>query len=508
MSGDLAPTSRDLVAVATTHDKWIGATLAETYKVVSLLGEGGMGAVYRALHTRLPGAEFAVKVLTADSLKTGEAAVRFMREAEISVKLRHPHIVEVFDFNKTAEGDLYIVMEMLEGQTLYDRMHSGKRLGLGAVVEIVKQTASALAAAHKRGVIHRDLKPSNIFLCHHGDSERWVKVVDFGISKMIGSQNTLTGERRILGTPWYMSPEQVRGQSDLMDGRTDVFALGCIAYEMLCGRKAFDADSIATALYKVAHEAPPPIRIGNPAIPPAVEAVLMRALAKDLNLRTQSVDRFARELEQAIAVSRTQPDLEALPAQDQHAHAAAVAAAGLPSSELAPLGHYPGMTGPQLPAQGPGGAPLQTGRGFAPMAEVGPVTASQPVKRSLAVPIAIVVLGVGMGALAAAMILAKGKDPASGSASQATTIDGKREGSATTTATPSKATTKAKLALPETHPPDTKIATPSAGAGSGTAAAGSASGGAASSAATHDDDAKASRGDADSTRAAARRKAA
>ncbi|MGZ3446204.1 MAG: serine/threonine-protein kinase, partial [Myxococcaceae bacterium] len=186
----------------------VGAVVAETYRIEGLLGRGGMGAVWAAEHLRLPGKHVAVKVLLDAAAGGDEMLQRFRREAEIASRLGHPNIVEVLDFNTLPSGQPYIVLEYLQGETLAARV-AGGRLQLEEALAITRQIGSALQAAHRAGVVHRDLKPDNVFLCTpEEDMPTKVKVLDFGISKIRGSQSLRTQDAILMGTPQYMSPEQ------------------------------------------------------------------------------------------------------------------------------------------------------------------------------------------------------------------------------------------------------------------------------------------------------------
>jgi serine/threonine-protein kinase len=254
-----------------------------------------MSEVYEARHARLPGG-FAVKVLTGEAEPGSVALERFRREAEIVASLRHPNIVQVIDFNQTEDGVPYMVMELLEGADLATELARGGRMPLSRVLGIVEQSASALAAAHGRDVVHRDLKPQNLFLVPAGPGRDLVKVLDFGISK-VRTAPTLTGDGSLLGTPQYMAPEQIRGQPEDVDGRTDQFALAAIAYEALAGRPAFGADSSPAAMDRVMNLEPPPID----GVPEPVNTVLRRGLAKRREERFVSVQELAQALTTAAA---------------------------------------------------------------------------------------------------------------------------------------------------------------------------------------------------------------
>jgi serine/threonine protein kinase len=291
-----------------------GAVLSGTYRIERRIGRGGMGDVYLASHARLPG-RFAVKVLLDDLAGNQEAFARFCREAEIMSQLRHPNIVQIFDFDTAPDGRPFFVMEYLEGRDLETRLAGGVPLPLPMVVRIVGAIGSALGAAHSHGVVHRDLKPANVFLATvDGQTDEVVKVLDFGISK-VRSAARLSGTKDLLGTPPYMAPEQARGLHDSVDGRTDQFALGAIAYRMLTGRDPFEGDNPASLLYQVVHEAPPPLSSLAPADwdPAPLQAVLDRALAKQPEDRWGGMMEFARAFE--VAAERTLVGTGASPAR-------------------------------------------------------------------------------------------------------------------------------------------------------------------------------------------------
>ena len=274
----------------------VGAVVGETYRIQSLIGRGGMGAVWAAEHLRLPGKHVAVKVLLDAAAGGDEMLQRFRREAEIASRLGHPNIVEVLDFNTLPTGQPYIVLEYLQGETLAGRLASG-RLQLDEALAISRQIGSALQAAHRAGVVHRDLKPDNVFLCTpEEDVPTRVKVLDFGISKIRGSQSLRTQDAILMGTPQYMSPEQATGKNTAVDARTDVFALGAIVYEMLGGQPAFAGGSLAEVVYRVVHGQPTPLHELAPALPDNVLTAVERALQKDPASRPQDIGAFILEL--------------------------------------------------------------------------------------------------------------------------------------------------------------------------------------------------------------------
>jgi len=274
--------------------------LADTYVLGRLMNRGGMGDVFEATHARLPG-RYAVKILRAELVGNREAFARFCREAEVMSELRHPNVVQIFDFNTTPDGRPYFVMEHLEGRDLETRLVQSGPLPLPAAVRVVEAVASALAIAHAHGIVHRDLKPANIFLVTiDGQVDELVKVLDFGISKIRSSGTLLSSPTDMLGSPAYMSPEQARGASEV-DGRSDEFALGAITFRMLTGYDPFTGDDIASLLYQVVHEEAPPLARYLPAHwdTRALQAVLDRALAKDPAHRFGGMMEMARAFEAA-----------------------------------------------------------------------------------------------------------------------------------------------------------------------------------------------------------------
>jgi eukaryotic-like serine/threonine-protein kinase len=287
------------------HGLLVGQQLSDTYRIVRQLAHGGMGAIYEAVHLRLGGKRYAIKVLASRYASNPDAVARFRREALITSGLRNEHIVEVHDFN--VDGGLaYLVMELLVGEDLASRLTQSRSLSIDAITRILAQVVVALDAAHRARIVHRDLKPQNIFLCARDGRDDYVKVLDFGVSKLLDSSTMLTAEYALLGTPFYMAPEQAQGSSRDLDGRADVFALGAILWELLTGRMAFAAPTLSGALYKVCMVDPPDVHTVRPDVPPAVSMVLRRALAKDPAVRTPDVMTLGREF--AAAARGVAPD--------------------------------------------------------------------------------------------------------------------------------------------------------------------------------------------------------
>jgi serine/threonine protein kinase len=281
----------------------VGSLLNGTYRLERVIAEGGMGVVYEAQHVRLP-RRFAVKILgkPVDSDTTVTTLARFRREAEIASTLAHPHIVEVFDYQVAEVGAPYLVMELLDGEDLADRLKRG-RIGIVAALRIIAEIAEALDVAHTGGVVHRDLKPANIFLCKRGPREDFVKVLDFGVSKLIDSA-TLTQEKAMVGTPLYMSPEQAIGTQELTP-ESDIFSLGAIAWEMLTGKRAFAASSIPSILYQIVHGATPKLAGKAPGLSTAADEVFARVLCKRKEERYRRATQFAEDLR--VALGREEP---------------------------------------------------------------------------------------------------------------------------------------------------------------------------------------------------------
>ena len=272
-----------------------GELFDDTYRLIRLVGKGAMGAVYEATHARLAG-RYAIKVLLPGLSANPDTLSLFDREARVTSLLQHPNIVQVIDHNTTADGTEYLVMEFLAGESLAKRLFREGALPLELVVKIVDQIAAGLAAAHAQHIVHRDLKPDNVFLVPvEGRQDESVKILDFGISQANdrnwGPQEPEWG---VLGTPPYMSPEQVQGRVADANAATDQFALAVITYEMLTGRNPFQGDSVAAIFAQVQHGDPAPMQVGQD-----VELVVRRGLAKSNGARFPSVTDFSDALRAA-----------------------------------------------------------------------------------------------------------------------------------------------------------------------------------------------------------------
>ncbi len=270
--------------------------LGGRYRLISKVGAGGMGEVYEATHV-FTNRRVAVKLLHRNLASTPEVVARLQREAQTTSSLGHPNIVDCLDFGYSDDGQVYLVMEWLEGENLDQRMQR-ETIDLPTALDIAAQAAAGLAEAHDHGIIHRDLKPANLFLIRDRRGALVVKVLDFGIAKLVMHQTKLTGTGVLIGTPNYMAPEQASG--DDVDGRTDIYALGVMLYELVTGSVPFHADSPLAVLHQHTSRmpVPPSARAPERDIPPEVEELIMRCLAKRADERVGSMHELAQALDQ------------------------------------------------------------------------------------------------------------------------------------------------------------------------------------------------------------------
>ena len=303
----------------TRHTLPGGPILAARYLLERRLGRGAMGQVYLARDQNLQTRKVAVKtirpeVLTAEDLQEGEAIARFEREARTAASIRHPNVVDVTDFGKSAEGVFYLVMEYVQGETLYHLLRREGTLSVPRALGLLRQVAAGMEAAHEEGILHRDLKPANIFIMQKRrrdgslDGDGFIKVGDFGLAKIVAgaaaeadSAGGGPSSRGIIGTPEYMSPEQMQPGSHL-DARTDIYALGTIAYHMLGGRPPFTGDLAQLIMQKLMNQ-PPPLSSLRSDISTEVERAVMHALEREPGARPASVAEWIEELEQAVGES-------------------------------------------------------------------------------------------------------------------------------------------------------------------------------------------------------------
>ncbi len=295
--------------------EFIGRTLDGKYKLQRLLGAGGMGAVFMARRIHI-GDDVAIKLLHPQYVHEPSAIERFRREAQAAARLRHPNIVAIYDFAEGHDAEpAYIVMELVNGVSLRALLQKERRLEPQRAINLMREICTGVGIAHRHNVIHRDLKPDNVIVIppdtlYLSDDVEKIKVLDFGIAKLrdMSPDQTLTQTGAVLGTPYYMSPEQCRG--DALDARSDVYSLSAMLYEMLTGTPPFTANTITGVIAKHLTESPAPLRTHLESISPSLEAVVLRALAKDARLRQGDAHTFARELQQALQTPQPQPEID------------------------------------------------------------------------------------------------------------------------------------------------------------------------------------------------------
>ena len=346
------------------------------YKIVGKIGQGAMGEVYRA-HDSVLNRDVAIKIISSELGADDALRKRFQREAQSAARLNHPNIITVYDYGEE-QGKIYMAMELLSGADLKQAIARRAPLSLDDKLSIVDQIAEGLAFAHSHEIVHRDLKPANIHLLGNGQ----VKIIDFGLARLGGSEMTRAG--MVMGTPHYMSPEQVRGER--AEARSDVFAVGCVFYELLTYQKPFDADSMHSVLFKVMQEDPRPLRETSPEVPAVLAQVVERAMAKDGTQRFQNASEFRSALHramQAVAAGRGDAALPELSLPPGSA-APRTAARGAESS--------PGASGARSGSALREGTPAAP-RGAAPARSAGPPASKLPLVG--AVTGAVVAVAVG-----------------------------------------------------------------------------------------------------------------
>jgi serine/threonine protein kinase len=297
-------------------DSMIGKELAGRFQIVKKIGQGGMGAVFKAVHTQM-GRACAIKILLPMSSDSDSTTERFKREAQMASRIDNPHAVTIYDFGEAETGMLYLAMEYIDGKPLGHLLTNERPLATERIVHITGQIAAALSAAHALGIVHRDLKPDNIMITRKGDDADYVKVLDFGIAKPVDEDEmeNLTKTGFVLGTPFYMSPEQISG--DKLDARSDVYSLALIVYEMFSGRLPFEGDNSQAIMIKRLVTEPTPLRNFVPTMSAEVERAVMSGLERDRNRRAASVEVFARQLKNALVATQMLSNRQTHPVSEE-----------------------------------------------------------------------------------------------------------------------------------------------------------------------------------------------
>ncbi len=364
----------------------VGTTLGN-YVIERELGRGGMGAVYVGVH-KVIGKRAAIKVLLPEISQRAEAVQRFVREARAATAVRHPGIVEVFEYGVGDEGHAFIVMEFLDGESLASRLKSHGQLAVPQAISIARQIATVLSAAHKAGIVHRDLKPDNVFLVPDSEvsSGERVKLLDFGVAKLMDQpQQVQTVTGAILGTPQYMSPEQCEG-ARVVDHRSDLYSLGCTLFQMLAGRLPFVVGGVGGMIGAHLHMTPPHVREHSPAVSDALDAIVDRLLAKSPDDRFQTADDVVTALSDPAtgAITRPQPIPDTPVASPSNTQRPTVGSPTRPDPSTA-----------LLPTMADG-----SGLVSAPTRDIRPTQHDQPKRRAWLLPVVGIALAAAAGVIA------------------------------------------------------------------------------------------------------------
>src|SRR3989454_43700 len=298
----------------------VGQVVADRYHVLKKLGEGGMGQVYLAEHVKM-GRRSAIKVMNPSMVHDPDAVARFTREAANASRITHPNVCAIYDFGETPDGTIYLAMEFIEGEPLTDVLAREGALPAHRAGHIFLQVADALQAAHDLGIVHRDLKPDNIMISRGREGSDVVKVVDFGIAKAVGGDDSqkVTKTGLVVGTPEFMSPEQLSG--DKLDGRSDLYSLALVLFKMLTGKLPFQATSVQETMIKRLTDDPATLVTARPDLrfPPGLQETLDAALARGPTERYQSAAKFANDVAGVVGLERRGGLVTPLPATRDHA---------------------------------------------------------------------------------------------------------------------------------------------------------------------------------------------
>jgi serine/threonine protein kinase len=385
----------------------IGREIAGRYRMLTKLGEGGMGAVFRAEQISLK-RTVAVKLLRSEVLGNQLLLRRFSAEAEAVAKLNHPNTVNIYDFGQDSDGTLFIAMEFIEGRSLRSVIQAEAPLPPRRALQVALQVAASLSDAHAHAIVHRDLKPDNVMLQDRGRERDVARVLDFGIAKLRddnrATQMQMTQQGDMLGTPQYMAPEQIRAEP--IDGRTDVYALGCMLYEMVTGRLPYEATTVLALLSKhlIEQPVPPSQRRPELGLPPALDHLILSAMAKDPRARPPTMDAYSEQIAALLPTLPADPRGAARPAGAPVIGSLPTAATG-----FSPATPPPGYASPPAYTPSPHAlAPQSSG------ASPRPAGSAAPSRRTVALVVTgMIILGGGIAALVIADH-ARGRSPASG----------------------------------------------------------------------------------------------